>query len=685
MTGRRHRWGASVLAAALAALAAVGFAGEYAAVSPDGRNEIRLDTDAAFTYTVLRDGVRMAGPSALALKTAGHGTLGGAGAKPASVATRELKGTVPSPLYKKASVSLAARATTVTFEGGWQVKLVARDDAVAYRFETTFGGREKVLSETADLALPSADTTVYAAYEWGTQADRFQNSWENVYQKLKVSEIAPETEHLVYLPLVTRTGGKTLCVTESDLRDYPGWNLVRRPADESRLTGVFAACPDPAKIRPAGRHRRVDGRLPHLAETDGTRTYPWRTFLLCDAPAALCEADAVWALAEPCRIAGDTGWIRPGKAQWDWWNNWNLTGVDFKAGVNTRTYEYLVDFAAENRIEYVILDEGWSVKLDVMTVNPDVDLARLLKRASGKGVGVILWCAWPQLLGCQHEVFRRYSEMGVKGFKIDFMDRDDQAVERYLEETARIAAEYRLVLDYHGMHKPTGLSRTYPNVLNYEGVHGLEQVKWNASGVDKPYCAHLAKKKDYFPWNDLMCFYCRMSAGPMDYTPGAMVNYQPSGWRAWGRKPASMSTRVHQMALMSLYEAPLQMLCDSPSLYRKNRECFAFMAGVPTVWDETRGLAGDMDSFVVAARRKGGTWWISAIGGVAPQTVKVKLDFLGDGVWRGDVFEDGVNCGHDAEDWARKTLEVRNGDEIEIRLAPGGGGWTGRFAKTGAI
>ena len=669
-----------------AALACGGLSADtYFAKSPDGRNEIRLNTDGAFAYSVLRDGVVLVKDAPLALVTEGHGALGKSGVKAVSSETKAVHGTVPSPIYKKASVSLEGQVCTVSFGGGWKIALHARNDAVAYRFETAFGGREKVVAETADLALPSPDTTVYAAYEWGwwAQLDRFQNSWENVYQKLKVSDVGPESEHLVYLPLVVRHGGKTMCVTESDLLDYPGWNLVRKPADADRLTGAFAACPDQTKIRPEGSHRRVMGRLPYLAETDGTRTYPWRVFLLCDEPTALCEADAVWALAAPNRIKGDLGWIRPGKAAWDWWNNWNVTGVDFRAGVNTATYEHYIDFAAENKLEYVILDDGWSKRDNVMQANPDVDLPRLLKRAAEKGVGVILWCGWAQLYGQQREVFGKYAKMGVKGFKIDFMDRDDQAVERFLEETARLAAEHRLVLDFHGMHKPTGMSRTYSNVLNYEGVHGLEQVRWDSADRSSKtsYNAHIRAMKDYFPWNDLMCFYCRMSAGPMDYTPGAMRNLQASVWRAVSHRPSSQSTRVHQMALMSLYEAPLQMLCDSPTLYRRNRDCLDFMAAVPTVWDETRAVAGDMDSFAVVARRRGDVWWVSAIGGREARTVKVKLGFLSAGRWRGEVFEDGVNANRDAEDYVRRTLEVDGGDEIEIRLAPGGGGWTGRFSR----
>jgi alpha-glucosidase len=293
----------------------------------------------------------------------------------------------------------------------------------------------------------------------------------------------------------------------------------------------------------------------------------------------------------------------------------------------------------------------------------------LVKYANARKVGIILWCAWPQLAGRQKEVFSKYAKMGVKGFKIDFMDRDDQVMEQYLEETARIAAEYRLIVDYHGMHKPTGMSRTYPNILNYEGVHGLECVKWEGKEVD-------------FMRNDLLSYFCRMTAGPMDYTPGAMINMTREQFRANTKQPGSQGTRVHQMALMSLYEAPLQMLCDSPTQYLRNRECFEFMAKVPVVWDETVGIAGSIEDYAVIARRKGEVWYLSAIGSWQPRMIEVDVSFLGEGKWRAEIFADGINADRDATDYVRKVETVKSGDKIKINLAPGGG-WTARFERKG--
>ena len=281
-------------------------------------------------------------------------------------------------------------------------------------------------------------------------------------------------------------------------------------------------------------------------------------------------------------------------------------------------------------------------------------------------MGIILWCSWPQLVGRQHEVFRKYAGLGVKGFKIDFMDRDDAFLVSYLEETARIAADYHLVIDYHGMYKPTGLSRTYPNILNYEGVHGLECMKW--------------EKDTDFPANDLKAFFTRMTAGPMDYTPGAMINMTKKQFRPCYDLPGSQGTRVHQMALMSLYEAPLQMLCDSPTQYLRNQECFAFMAAVPTTWDETRGLAGDVDRYAVTARRKDDVWYVAAIGSWEAQEIKIDTAFLGEGPWKAEIFEDGPNADRDATDYVHRHETITVGEKLTLRLAPGGG-WTARFTK----
>ena len=671
----------SMLLAALAAVAVPAWAETVTEKSPDGRNEIRLETEPSLRVSVWRDGKVRLAPTPISMTVEGKGVLGAA-PRVARRTQAVRSGTIKTPLYKKAQVADDGRETTVSFEGGWQVVLHARNDGVAYRFATAWNEPTvTVTADASDLVFPDAGLTVYAGLTGG-----HCSSWESIYTKTTLAGLRNEKRKLCYLPLLVQyPDGVNLCVTESDLLDYPGWNLVADPANPAKLKASLAALPDPAKIRNDQRHRNVGGRLPYLAKTSGTRAYPWRVFVLADAPAKLVENDIVYALATPSRLPGDLSWIRPGKVAWEWWNCWNVfgPGVDFKAGCNTATYRHYIDFAAETGVEYVILDEGWSVKLKIMEINPEVDVAELARYGKKKDVGLILWCSWPQLVGRQDEVFKKYADLGVKGFKIDFMDRDDQFVVNFLETTAAVAAKYKLILDYHGMYKPTGFSRTYPNIVNYEGVHGLETAKFDRSFE--------------MPANDLKVLFTRMVAGPMDYTPGAMRyrcrNLGDVGWpRKWDAKtavyepnwnqPDAQGTRVHQMALMSLYEAPLQMLCDSPTLYRQNMECFRFMAAVPTVWDETVGLAGAVDDYAAVARRKGDVWYAAAICNWAGAAFDLDTAFLGEGEWVAEIFEDGLNADRAPEDYARRELAVSAGLKIPVKMAAGGG-WTARFRRRG--
>ena len=646
--------------------------------SPDGKNEIRLDTEPVLSYSVYRSGVERVSATPMAMEFEGKGVLGGAGAKIASIDTVTLKGIVPTPIYKKAFIDEAANRTTISFDGNWRVVLVARNDGVAYRFETGFQGQVKVLKETAGLTVPKDVDSIYAAY-CRDRGDPLQCSWESIYTTVTNATQLADKGQVVYLPLVLKySDGSVMSVSESDLLDYPGWNMKRAEGDVPALVANMARYPVKVEHRNGReigsperplRHIRVTERADYLAETAGSRTYPWRVFMLAESEGKLCESDIVYALATPSKLK-DTGWIKPGKVAWEWWNCWNVSGVPFRAGCNTATYEYYIDFAAEFGVEYVIMDEGWSKKLAIMELNPETDVPHLVKYANARGVGIILWCAWPQLVGRQHEVFAKYAKMGVKGFKIDFMDRDDQVMENYLEETAKIAAEYKLVLDYHGMHKPTGMSRTYPNVLNYEGIHGLECMKWE-NGTD-------------FMRNDLLGLYCRMSAGPMDYTPGAMLNMTRKQFKASLEQPGSQGTRVHQMALMALYEAPLQMLCDSPTQYLRNRECFEFMAKVPVVWDETVGLPGEMEKVAAIARRKGDVWYAAAINSWEPCETEIDTAFLGEGKWKIEFFKDGANADRDATDYVKAFETVKAGEKIKVTLASGGG-WIARFVRKGFL
>ena len=358
----------------------------------------------------------------------------------------------------------------------------------------------------------------------------------------------------------------------------------------------------------------------------------------------------------------DISWIKPGKVAWDWWNNWNIWGVDFKAGINNETYKYYIDFAAEKGIEYVILDEGWAVngKADLFQVVPEIDLPMLVKYAESKGVGIVLWAGYAAMDKDMERVCQHYSEMGVKGFKVDFMDRDDQIVVNFYERMAATAAKYHLFIDFHGAYKPTGLSRTYPNILNYEGVFGLEQCKWIKSDVDM---------MQY----DVTIPFIRMLAGPMDYTPGAMRNASKNCYSPNWSEPMSQGTRCHQLAEYIVFDAPFAMLCDAPTAYRQEPECTELIASIPTVWDETLMLGGQIGQYVVTAKRKGSVLYIGALTNWNKRSFE--LDLTKSGITSGTItmFVDGPNAHRKGVDYQKKEIPVPADGKLTLELAPGGG------------
>ena len=636
--------------------------------SPDGLNEIRVDCTDGLRYSVWREGRQRLAPAPVSLCVRGKRF------SPRVVSSEPftLSGEEKTRLYKKSSVSLAANGCRLKMDGGFGLELVARNDGVAYRFTTSFPEQEVIVeAEEAPVRFPAEDVSIWAGYPNAGQENGKQgwiSNWEPVYTNLNSRAAGLKTDIFAALPLVAEYGdGVCLCITESDQRDYPGW-LLRGKGVASELAGEFA--PEPIEEMCTGTYHHGNmTRHDYLARTKGVRTYPWRLFILAASCVQLCEADAPYALAEPCRLA-DTSWIRPGLVQWDWWHNRNITQVDFRTGINTATYLHYVDFAAEHGVPYVLIDGGWSKDYRMLNHIPELDLKVVAARAAAKGVALIIWTPWAALIGCQEETFTAYEELGVKGVKIDGICRNDRFFTSFAEETARIAAEHHIVVDYHGISKPSGLSRTYPNILTYEGVHGLENTKWE--GTWMPKCD--------FPQNDLTDFFCRMTAGPMDYTPGAMRNFAKGEYRYSNSEPGSDGTRVRQLAMYVMYESPLQMLSDSPSLYRANPECFAFMRTAPTVWDETRGLAGRIGAFAAVARRQGAVWHVGAMTDWTARELDIQTDFLGSGVWTAEIFEDGVNADRNATDWRRRTAEVRAGDRLHVKMAPGGG-WAARFVR----
>ena len=639
------------------------------AVSPDGKNEIRLWTN-PLAYEVVRDGVTVVAKSEIGMKVDGVCLAPGA---TCNVQKEKKSGFVETPVYKKAKVDLSGNETFVGF-GDWGVRLAARNDGVAYRFETRKAGTVKVNCEKATLTIPEKDAICALYYGTGYGCE------ETVPLSCKVGEIKTGVEKakFVYLPFAYRIGDKNVAVTESDVYDYPIWNLKRIDAEDGVAFGSdFARWPK-AKVHSGntanwktvdqatgGRWVRVKEFADYLVETDGTRTFPWRTFLLADAPSAFCSADLVYALARP-QAAYDFSWVKPGKVAWDWWNAWDNKGE--KDGCNTAMYKRFVDFAAKAGVEYVILDEGWSEHLNIWKFHPNVDVPEIIRYGNEKGVGIVLWMAWAQIAGDEARVASHFAKLGAKGFKVDFMDRGDADVERFLWKFADACAKNRMLVDYHGARRPTGMCRAYPNVLNFEGVHGLE-------------CMKFYRGEDFMDL-DVKHFFLRMSAGPMDYTPGAMDNYPLGQYKGDGKNPGSLGTRCRQMAMMALYEAPFQMLCDAPTKYEKNMECFTFMAKTPVVWNDTIGLGGCPNRFAAAARQaKDGSWYAAAITNKDGRDFVLDTSFLGTGEWKVEAFRDAADADRNPTKYVHEQGNaVKAGTKLFYRMAPGGG-FVVRFSK----
>ena len=572
---------------------------------------------------------------------------------------------VASPLYRKDSIHEQYNELYLQYKAGYSIVFRVYDNGVAYRFETAFKNPITVKDEVVKLSFaddfPALVPYVNRERKENEPLDVFyETSFENTYTYFQhLSEMDPN--HLAFLPLMVELPhGRKVVVTESDLRDYPG--VYMRQYMPSMLEGIFA--PLPRKWEQGGHNNlqyRVKEREDYIAKTAGTRTFPWRIIAISQEDKELVDNDLVYLLASPSQVE-DISWIKPGKVAWDWWNNWNIWGVDFKAGINNETYKYYIDFAAEKGIEYVILDEGWAVnkQADLFQVVPEIDLPMLVKYAASKDVGIVLWAGYAAMDKNMERVCQHYSEMGVKGFKVDFMDRDDQIVVNFYERMAAVAAKYHLFVDFHGAYKPTGLNRTYPNILNYEGVFGLEQCKWIDSKTD------MVKYEVTIP-------FIRMLAGPMDFTQGAMRNAAKGCYFPSWNEPMSQGTRCRQLAEYVIFDAPFAMLCDAPTAYMQEPECTEFIAKVPTVWDETRVLDGRVGEYVVTAKRKGNTWYIGAITDWNERTVEIDLRALGVTSGTVTMFVDGPNAKRKGADYQKRTLGMPADGQLKLELAPGGG------------
>jgi len=654
----------SLLAAFIVLCVSVFAQKQYTLQSPDGNITITIEMGEQLNYAVTHGNTCVLAPSPIGMEL-GNGTMLGTKTVVKSVKRRSINRVLSSPLYKKADITEAYEELTLTFKGNYGVVFRAYNEGVAYRFVTNFSKPITIKNETADFNFDADHKALvpYVLRRAGVEGDiitqQFYNSFENTYTHTNLSQMDPDK--LVFMPaLIELEDGKKAVITEADLEHFPGLYL-RNENGSKCLKAVHAGCP---KTYQQGGHNNlqwiVKSRHDYVANTEGKRSFPWRIIAISEDDKELANNDLVYLLASPNRI-GDISWIKPGKVAWDWWNAWNIYGVDFEAGINNDTYKYYIDFASQYGIEYVILDEGWSVnkEADLFRVVPEIDIQELVDYGHERNVGIVLWVGYAAIDKDMERVCQHYSEMGVKGFKVDFMDGDDQMIVDFYYRMAETAARHHLFIDFHGAYKPTGLNRTYPNVLNHEGVYGLEQAKWDG--------------KSDFVTNEVTIPFIRMVAGPMDYTQGAMRNANKDNFAAVYTEAMSQGTRCRQLAEYVIFESPFNMLCDSPSNYKNEDECTRFIASVPTVWDETIALDGKVGEYLVIARRKGSHWYVGAITNWEERDLVIDLSKLPNfSAKSGHVFRDGVNANRAARDYTSETIQVM-GDKVKVHLAKGGG------------
>jgi len=553
--------------------------------------------------------------------------------------------------HKNSTIADQYNLLTIKFKSGYSILFRSYNDGVAYRFTSTSKTELTVMNEVASISFPAGTTS------WYPLEVSFLSHNERSFLPAKMDTIG--SKHLASLPALFVSEGVNVLITESDLENYPGMWI--KGDDKGGLSGVWPAYPAAERQR-GDRTVSVTERENFIAKTTGTRNFPWRTFIIAN-DGGLIESDMVFRLAPECRLA-NTEWIKPGQVAWDWWNANNIYGVDFRAGLNTETYKYYIDFASANGIEYIILDEGWYKLGNVLDIAPGFDIPELFRYAESKNVGIILWVVWKTFYDQMDEALKQFSAWGAKGIKVDFMQRDDQPIVDFYHEVALKAAEHKLLVDFHGAYKPVGMIRTYPNVITSEGVKGLEHCKWSAEAD---------------PEHNVTLPFTRMVAGPMDYTPGAMVNMDKKTFTPMFDRPASLGTRAHQMALYVVFESPLQMLADNPSNYMREPECTKFITSVPVVWDETKVLHAKIGDYVVVARRSGKDWYIGALTDWTKREFSIDLSFLPAGSYDITSFADGMNADRFPSDFKKSLTPITAGSTIKINLVAGGG-WVARIS-----
>lgn len=628
---------------------------KYVLSSPDGTLKVEISAGNELAYQVMHGNDTILSHSNIGLVLE-NGTIVGKTPRITGERRRKIKDNIESPFYRFKEFVATGNELDLKLKGGFGIIFRAYNEGVAYRFYTTQSSDIIIKEEQAEFNFKE-DYTAYLPYTTNDKKPMAM-AYQNVYDIIPLSKAQPK---LAFLPVTVDCGSVKLTLLESDLEAYPGM-FVQSQQGKYGLKGVFAPYPAKTDFYPWRKQEYVTETTDFISRSRGSRSYPWRVLAITEKDTDMPVNNLVYALASPNRI-GDTSWIKTGKVAWDWWNDWNLKGVPFKAGINMDTYKYYIDFASRNGLEFIVLDEGWydPKSGDMLTVIPELDLPELIAYGKSKGVEIVLWTVFNVLDSQLEAACKKYADMGIKGFKVDFLDRDDQTAVEMVYRIAEMTARYKLTLDLHGIYKPTGINRTYPHIINFESVFGMEEVKWTDI-------------KNNMPLYDVTFPYIRMMAGPVDYTPGAMRNATKADWRAMYYTPASMGTRCHQLAAYIVHDSPFTMLCDAPTNYLNEQECVDFIASLPVEVDSTFIASGELGKYIVTVRKKDVNWYIGGMTNWDERDVQLDFSFLPEGVsYTAVLFKDGVNANKQAEDYRKETIRIDKDSRLTLHLASGGG------------
>lgn len=631
--------------------------------SPDSKVQVNISIADRITYAVNYGSEVILLPSAISMKLQNGIVLGG---NPKLKNTK--KQSVNHKIYpeirqKRKEINDVYNELELVFQGNYSIIFRAYNDGIAYRFKTSFSEEITVYNEESAYQFPSNDTLYFAQVNCDLKhgQDCFHTSFEELYKTIPISEIP--TDKMAYSPVIVCLENLKVAITESDLIDYPGMFITG--TNDGTFTLKAKLAPFPLKEKSVDFYSIVVERADYIAKTKGTRAFPWRTLIIAPKDGDLIENDMVYRLAGESQV-DDLTWLKPGKSTSEWLFDNNIYGVDFKSGYNTETYKYYIDFAAKFNLEYVLFDAGWSSWTDLFELTPAMDMEYLTSYAKEKGVGLVLWTSAHALSRQMEAGLDRFKAWGIKGIMVDFIDRDDQKMIGFFEKVAEETAKRHLFVDFHGCPKPAGLNRRYPNVMTMEGAMVQEYYKFG----DK-----------LSPEHELCIPFIRGLAGPLDYEPGNMKNETRENYKPMNNKPASLGTRIHQMAMFLVYESPYAKMGGNPSDYLKEPEFTQFCVNIPTVWDETKVIDSKLGDYLVLLRQAAnGDYYLGAMNDWTPRDFTVDCSFLKEGKFEIEIYKDGVNADRYASDYKHEILEINNKSSLKIHLASGGG-WIGKIRK----